>query len=327
MPIRQQTHIDRALTNISVMYMQDASNFIADKVFPVIGVMKQSDTYFIYERDDFYRDEAAERAPGTESIGSDYDVNVAPPYFCRIWAFHKDVTEAERVNADDPLTPDRDATDYVTTKILLKREFLWASTFFNTGIWGEDFTGSDDATDIASKKIMKWDNPLSTPIEDITALSTKMQESTGYRPNTIVMSQHIFDALKNHEELIDRIKYTQAGFTTKQLMARAFEIDNLYVAGAVRNVKAKGEKGVNEFIMGKHLLLAYVEKRPGLKKPSAGYIFAWKGLKGAGAFGNRVVRIPMPWLGQGTERIEAEAAFDMKQVGKDLGYFISDLVD
>ncbi|MNH42333.1 hypothetical protein D3C79_1040100 [compost metagenome] len=70
----------------------------------------------------------------------------------------------------------------------------------------------------------------------------------------------------------------------------------------------------------------YVEKKPGIKKPSAGYTFAWTGLKGAGALGNRIVRIPMPWLGEGTERIEAEMALDMQTVAKDLGTFIADCV-
>ena len=327
MPIRQQTHIDRALTNISVMYMQDASNFIADKVFPTIPVMKQSDTYFIYNRDDFYRDEAGERAPGTESVGADYEVKPADPYFCRIYAFHKDVTEAERVNSDDPLTPDQDATEYTANKILIKREFIWASTYFKKGVWGRDYTGDVNSTDLSANKIQKWNLPTSTPIEDVAALSTQMLEDTGYEPNTLVIDKHTFDALKNHEEFIDRIKYTQAGFTTKELMAKAFEVDNIYVAKAVKNVKAKGEEGENKFILGKNALLCYVEKNPGIKKPSAGYIFAWKGLQGAGAFGNRVIRIPMPWLGQGTERFETEAAFDMKIVGKDLGYFIEGIVD
>lgn len=327
MPVRQQTHVDKPLTNLSVQYMQDATNFISDKVFPCVPVQKQSDTYFVYNRGDFYRDEARERAAGTESIGSDYDVSIAPPYYCRIWSFHKDVTEAERVNTDVPLNADIDAVDYVTTKILLKREHLWNSEFFKAGVWGEDYTCGAEATDIAAKKIMKWNNPLSTPIEDITKLSTHMLETTGYEPNTLVISPHVFDALKHHEDLIDRIKYTQAGFTTIQLMARAFEVDAIHIAKGVVNTAAKGEKEVIQFIMGKHALLCYVEKRPGLRKPSAGYIFTWVGLEGAGAFGNTITRIPMPWLGRKTERIEGEAAFDMKIVGKDLGFFLNDLVD
>ena len=42
--------------------------------------------------------------------------------------------------------------------------------------------------------------------------------------------------------------------------------------------------------------------------------------------GNRVSRIPMPWLGEGTERIEGEMAFDMKVIASDLGCFFKDIV-
>ena len=48
MPTMQNAHIDRALTNTSVAYMQDASAFIADKVFPIVPVKRQSDVFYIY---------------------------------------------------------------------------------------------------------------------------------------------------------------------------------------------------------------------------------------------------------------------------------------
>ena len=41
MPKMQNIHIDRALTNMSVAYMQDADVFIAGKVFLIIPVQKQ----------------------------------------------------------------------------------------------------------------------------------------------------------------------------------------------------------------------------------------------------------------------------------------------
>lgn len=333
MPVRQQTHIDRALTNMSVAYMQDASNFIADRVFPKVPVMKQSDLYFIYDRDDFFRDEAQERADGTESAGGDYNIHQSEPYFCRIHAFHKDVTEQERVNADEPLQPDNDATEFVSQKLLLKREILWASKYFVTGVWGKEIEGvAQSATPGTST--LKWDLPTSDPIADITNESVLMAENTSYRPNTLVLSPWAFYALKNHPDILDRIKYTQKGIVTTDLLATLFEVENVYVAWAVQNTAAKGVFTNKEtpdfsklkFIMGKNALLTYVNPTPGIKKPSAGYIFTWKGLKGAGAFGNRVVRIPMPWLGQTTERIEGEMAFDMKVVCKDLGMLFKDIV-
>ena len=324
MPTRPQIHIDRALTNISVAYMQDASNFIADKVFPIIPVQKQSDLYFKYDEADFLRDEAAERATGTESAGGDYNVTADDPYFCKVYAFHKDVTEQERVNSDDPLSPDKDSTEFVSQKLLIKREVLWAQKFFGTGIWGKEVAGVA-ATPTTGQSLF-WSLPASDPVTLIKAEATDMQERTGFRPNTLVLSPYVKDALLEHPDIIDRIKYTQKGIAGLDLLAELFEVKNVYVAQAIYNKAAKGATKDSSFIMGKHALLCYSEPKPGLKKPSAGYIFAWKGLQGAGAFGNRIVRIPMPWLGMETERIEGEMAFDSKVVAKDMGTFFKDIV-
>lgn len=324
MPTRPQVHIDRALTNISVAYMQDLNNFIADKVFPIIPVMKQSDLYFIYRREDFLRDEAEERAVGTESAGGDYNVDKSQPYFCRRIAFHKDVTEEERVNQDEPLNVDQDATEFVSMKLFIRREAQWATNYFLPGVWAREIAGV--ASNPVAGQTLQWNNAASDPIAQIKSDATHMQETTGYRPNTLVLSPYAKDALLNHPEIIDRIKYTQKGIASIDLLAELFEVQNVYVAQAIANKAVKGAAENTGFIMGKHALLCYSEPKPGLKKPSAGYIFAWKGLAGAGAFGNRIVRIPMPWLGMDTERIEGEMAYDMKQVAADLGVFYNGIV-
>jgi hypothetical protein len=324
MPSRQQVHIDRALTNISVAYIQDASNFIADRVFPIIPVQKQSDLYFIYRRADFLRDEAAERAAGTESAGGTYNVDKSEPYFCRVVAFHKDVNEEERVNSDDPLSPDKDSTEFVTNKLMIRREVQWASNFFKAGIWGKEIAGI--ATAPNATQTLFWNLAAADPVQVVKNEATKMMEGTGYKPNTLVMSPYVKDALLEHPDIIDRIKYTQKGIASIDLLAELFEVKNVYIAQAIYNSAADGETEATGFIMGKHALLCYSEPKPGLKKPSAGYIFAWKGLKGAGAFGNRIVRIPMPWLGMDTERIEGEMAYDMRKVAADLGTFFTSIV-
>ncbi|MMZ45267.1 hypothetical protein D3C76_169790 [compost metagenome] len=324
MPLRQQIHVDKPLTNISVAYAQSADAFIADKVFPVIGVQKQSDTYFEYDRDDFFRDEAQERAKGTESAGSDYNIEVADPYFARVYAFHVDVNEQDRVNADDPLRPDQDATEFVTHKLLLKRENLWAQKFFKAGVWGTEFQGVDSAP--TDGQVLQLDQPAADPVRFFNKISTQAIEATGYKPNTMVLTPYVYNALINNEDILDRIKYTEKGIATLDLLASLFEVDQVYVPWAIQNTEAKGKQGKYSFMLGKHALMMYVEKNPGLKKPSAGYTFAWTGLMGAGAYGNRITRIPMPWLGHDTERIEGEMAFDHRVVGADLGIFLKDLV-
>lgn len=319
----QNAHIDRALTNISVAYMQDANAFIADKVFPIVKVKRQSDVFYVYNKGDFMRDEAALRGAGTESAGGDYGVEAADPYYCRKHAFHKDVTAEERANYDEPLDADRDATDFVTQKMLIRREMEWASKFFKEGIWGKEISGAASAS---GNNVVYWDEPTSNPIKDITDAGVDMASKTGYKPNTLVLSPFAFNALKNHEDVLDRVKYTQKGIVTADLLATLFEVDNVYVAWSVVNTAAKGKEDNVNFIMGKHALLCYSNPTPALKKPSAGYIFAWTGLEGSGAYGNRIVRLPMDMLGLGTERIEGEAAFDCKQIAADLGVFFKNIV-
>ena len=322
MPTMQSAHIDRALTNISVAYLQDASAFIADKVFPVVPVKRQSDVFYTYNKGDFMRDEAKVRGAASESAGGDYGVEAADPYYCRKHAFHKDVTPEERANYDEPLDADTDATDFVSQKMLIRREMEWATKFFKASVWGTEITGADAAGDGAT---IKWSLPTSDPIGDITGAAVKMASETGYKPNTLVLSPYAFNALKNHEDVLDRIKYTQKGIVTADLLAQLFEVDNVYVAWGVVNTAAKGEADKVDFIFGNNALLCYANPRPALKKPSAGYIFAWTGLEGSGAYGNRIVRLPMDVLGLGTERIEGEIAFDCKKICADLGVFFKDI--
>lgn len=324
MPTRQQTHIDRALTEISIKYSQMPNSFIADKVFPVVPVNKQSDRYFVYKKEDWFRDDAEERAPATESAGGDYEIDNTPSYFARKYAYHKDVTDDDRANSDDPLTPDQDATEFVTDKLLLRREIKWAASYFTTGVWATEYDG---AAVHGAGDVRYWNDPNSTPIEDVTTAATDIQETTGRRPNKLVIGQRVFDALKNHPDILDRIKYTQKGVVTVDLLAMLFEVEQVLIAGAIKNSAKKGQAADMEFILGKNALLAYAAPRPSIKHPTAGYIYAWKGLLGANAVGGRVLRIPMPWLGEGTERIEAEMAWDMKVVATDLGCFFNGVVE
>lgn len=323
MPNMKDAHIDRALTNMSVAYMQDANNFIADKVFPIVPVKRQSDVFYIYNKGDFMRDEMQVRGGASESAGGDYGVEAADPYYCRKHAFHKDVTPEERANYDEPLDADNDATDFVTQKMLIRREMQWADKFFKTGVWGTEITGV--ASGATAGQTIKWTAATSNPIKDVTDAGVAIAGTTGYKPNTLVLSPQAFNALKNHEDVLDRIKYTQKGIVTSDLLATLFDVDNVYVSWGVVNSAAKGATDDIDFIMGSHALLCYSNPRPALKKPSAGYIFAWTGLEGSGAFGNRIVRLPMDMLGLGTERIEGEVAFDCKQICADLGTFFKDI--
>jgi len=338
-PSRGDVHVNKPLTNISVAYMQDESNFIAGQVFPIIPVAKQSDAYFTYERGDFNRDEMEERTPGTESAGGTYEIG-NDTYYARKRAFHRDVPDDVRANADDPIDLDSEATAFVTQKALINREVNWASKYFTAGAPGDTWTfdvdgvasgataaASFDPTDAANNDVLQWNDASSTPVEDIRRGRRFVQESTGFKPNCLTLSQPVYDALIDHPDVVGRIDRGQtvgAARANLVTLADLFELDKVLVMGAVKNTARKGQTASHSFIGGKNALLTYSPRTPGIMTPAAGYTFAWTGLFGMTPQGFRIKKFRMEHLE--SDRVEIDAAYDQKKVAADLGYFFGGIV-
>lgn len=308
--------VDVPLTNISTAYIQSQDAFIASKVFPIVPVQKQTDRFYTYTKNDWFRDEAQLRADATESAGTGYGLSTST-YSCDVFAMHKDIGYQTRANADSQINLDRDATQLVTQRLLLKQEIQFVTDFFTTSVWGTDSTPSNLWSDFTN----------SDPIEDVETGKETILSVTGQMPNTFVLGYQVFRKLKNHPDVIDRIKYT-TGVTgntvTEALLAQMFGVDRVLVARAIKATNVEGETAAYSFTHGKHALLCHVASSPGLLTPSAGYTFSWQGVsEGLGAnVGIRRIDIPL----RRAERIEGEVAFDNRVVGSDLGYFFSGAV-
>lgn len=312
-PTSNDVHVDAILTNISVAYIQDQGNFIANQVFPSVPVEKQSDKYFKYTKGDWFRDEAQLRAPSTESAGSGYSLST-DTYSTSVYAFHKDVDDQVRANADNPLNPDRDATTFVTQRMLLRQEIDWNTNYFTTGIWDTDVVGGTDFT--------VWSNYTSSdPIEDIEAGKSTMLTNTGFMPNTLVLGYDVFRQLRHHPDIVDRIKYTSSEVPAEGILGRLFGVDRVLVTRGIKNSGAEGAADSFAQIHGKNAALYYVAPSPGLLTPSAGYQFAWRGVSDGMGQNIGISRFRMPELR--ADRIEAQMAWDYKVVSTDLGYFFS----
>jgi hypothetical protein len=314
-PTRSDVHVNRPLTSISTAYIQDAKDFVASEMFPVVPVEKQSDRYFTYTKADWFRDEMKIRAPGTESAGSGFNVDNTPSYFCDMWALHKDIDDQTRQNSDEPINLDRDTTKYLSQMAMVRREKQFAGKYLTTGLW----TGGISGADFTPSTL--WSTAGSDPVDDIEKLKASVKAKTGFTPNRLLLSYDVVQALKSNASILDRIKYTQRGIVTVELLASLFDIEKVLVAAAVQNSAAEGATASMDFMIKNRGLLAYAPSAPSILTPSAGYTFAWKGMYGASAQGGRMKTIRMEHLG--ADRIEIEMAFDLKQVGADLGVYLS----
>ena len=336
-PSRSDVHVNRPLTQVSLAFMQESTNFVADEVFPVVPTSKQSDAYFTYERGEFNRDEAVERAPATESAGGTYEIG-NDTYFSRVYAFHRDVPDQVRANQDDPIDLDREASRFVSQKALLRKEVNWVTNYFTAGNPGDTWTfdvdgnatasAAFDPTDNANNQKVFWDAANSTPIEDVRQGKRFVLEETGYEPNTLTLGKAVYDTLLDHPDIVGRIDRGQTpngpAIATRMNLAALFEVERVLVMSAIQNTAAKGATAVHSFIGGKHALLSYRPAAAGIMTPSAGYTFSWTGYLGATGVGTRISRFRMDHLK--ADRVEIEMAFDHKVVAPDLGYFFGGIV-
>ena len=312
-PTISSVHVDAVLSNISVAYMQDEINFIAGRVFPTVPVGKKTDVYFTFDKNDLLRDEMQRRAPGDESAGSGYGLSTAS-YSCDVFALHKDIDDDTRANSDNPLNPDRDATMFLTQQALLKREIQWVTDYFTINVWGTDVVGGSNFT--------VWSNYAgSDPISDVDTGITAVMQNTGRRPNTMVLGYETFTKLKRHPDIVDLFKNTQPGLVSAQILAQIWDLDNVYVAQAVKATNIEDETAAYSFVHGKHAWVGYVNNNPGLLAPSAGYVFNWTGVSGGLGLESAISRFRIDE--RKSDRIEIEMAWDNKVVGSDLGYFFS----
>lgn len=317
-PTASDVHVNMPLTNISVAWAQDQREFIADRVFPVVPVQRQSNRYYVYDRDNWFRAQAEKRAPAAESAGGGFTIDNTPTYFADVFAFHKDVDDQIRANADSVINIDRDATEFVTRDLMLKKELVWAATYFTTGVW----TGSTTGTDVTPGTL--WDAGGSTPIEDMRAELLSTKRRTGFRANKVAMGEEVWNVLQDHPDFLDRIKYTQTAIVTTGLLAAVLGVDEVLVAGGVQNISIEGAAEDMQFIFGKSVLIVYAAPRAGLMTPTGGYTFAWVGLFGAGALGLRILRFRMEHLK--SDRVEGEMAFAQKVVAPEMGAFMTGVI-
>jgi hypothetical protein len=316
-------HIDQPLTNLTLAYVQSQENFIADKVFPTVGVAKQSDKYYIYDRASMNRSgDVKKLAPRTEVDRIGLALSNSS-YFADVYGLGMDFDEQTLANEDAALEIRAAGAQTLVNRILIDREEKFASTFFAAGVW----TGQSTPANLWS------DYTNSTPITDVTTARRAMQlTSGGYKPNTMVVGKEVRDILINHPDILARLNggatVSNTALVTNAKLAEIFEVESFFVMEAVKNSGAEGLAESNAFIGGKHALLTHTPSSAGLMTPAAGLTFAWNSISGVNNLGVSIESFSDDALKrmQVAEHIQAKLAYDMKVVGADLGYFFNTCV-
>lgn len=304
-PTKSDVHVNKPLTQISDAILQDSESFVAQGLWSSIGVEHRSDVFFKYSNEDFNRDDFQLRAAGAESKVVGFGLST-DNYVCNVKSLAVDLDEQTLSNADAPLDLEADATKMLMNKLLIHMEKEWITDFFTTGKW----TGAADGTG------WNWSSASNDPVSDIQNLADSM---IGPKANCLVLGRTAFRMMINHPLVIDRIKYTQTGTVTTDLVAGLLGLDKVVVVNAFETSGSTFQT-IGGSAGEASALLLHNAAAPSILTPSAGYCFKWDRLLGGGA-GQRVYRYEIPE--RRCTRIEVEAAYTFKQVSSALGAFQS----
>ena len=314
------------LRNFSVAQMQAATGFVARRLLTKIPVSQQSAPYSVYPQSDWLRVEVKPLGRGSESAGGGWHLS-DDQYNAKVYAVHKDNDQQDYANASAAgvLSLDQDATAYVTENLQMFEDKLFRDTFMPSagGVWTTEYDGV--AATPSTGEFLQWDDPDSTPVDDIANASLGLAvANTGRKPNVLVTSPSVYQSLRRNQQIIELFQFTQGGIVNDQMLANALGVERIEVAWSVTNEGKEGLTDDIDFVFGKNALLGYFAAGGGPKVNTAGAMFTWTDMDGGSAIGTRVDRIPMPWIH--SVRIEGMAAFDMKIVNAGAATLFNDAI-
>jgi hypothetical protein len=266
MPRPSQVHQNKALENISIAYMPQG--LVAPDVSPVVPVNFESDSYYVYSKDNL-RVLSTIWGDGDVPNQSAWSLSTST-YSLTRHALRDLVTDRMEANADKAIKPQIDMTEGLTGQLRLRMEMDLFTLINTEANWANE-------TSLSSTQAWSQNTTLSNPISFVDSASTSIRSRSGLKPNTIVMGDGTFKAAKEHTSIVDRIKYTSAQSVTPEILAALFNVEKVAVSGAVRNSADEGQVDALVDLATDTAFVCYVERNPGLKKPSTFYTFMKEG--------------------------------------------------
>lgn len=305
-------HIDTPLSNFALKAFQSSEDFVAQRVFPVFDVVKESDLYYKVDPNSWLLAPVTDRARKTAPNVGEWKVD-SEGYRCRNFAWSTSIAKEDLANADAALQLRENSAMYVTETLLRGLEIRVANQV--TSI-------SNVGSGVALTGTAKWgDYAGSDPISDVTTAHAFIRSRTGIVPNTMVVDYDTYQVARFHPLIRDFSKMQSSGPVPDSVLRDVFRVDNILIGRGIKNNALENATASLTNIWGNNALLCYVQRPTGLRTATFGLSFRWtpEGLPAPMV----VQRADDPDPKIGAEWIWGSYYQDEKVVARDLAYLIS----
>ena len=282
------------------------NSFIAENLFPIIDSEKEKIDIFQFNKEAFqlYDTERAIRANSNVITPKGFSKHTATlaEHDLAYPIDYREEDEAEKVKLQ------LHATNVVTEGLKLKLEKQCADL-------AQDPKNYATENKIALSGTSQFTNDASDPLKVVNAGKDAVCGKIGKDPNTLVMGQEVWQALKQNTSLKNLIASSSNKIITLDLLKEFFEIENIVVG---RSIYADANNNFAR-VWGNNIILAYVPKLTSRTEydPSFGYTVRKKDALQIDEYqkeGNKV------------KYIRATDIYTPFLVGAEAGYLISNAV-
>lgn len=265
-PTIRQVNVSKLLSNIAIGYSYSQGGIIG-KAMPIVMVDGPNDKYVVFDKADFFRDEAKLRTVGTKPPRGGYKQSATG---LNIETFeHGTTLPIETLRADSMASAERKKIEYVVNKLLIRQERQFCSDLFVTGKWTDETTPGT-----------LW-SAGGAPITDLeNAIDRVELRLGGKRPNNMQIDAQSWVVLKNHADLLARIGFgATSKVVTTGIVEQVLELPpgSIHVIRSGYEANAEGLETSSSmaYVAGRNVLISYVAPSPAIDEPSAMYAFTW----------------------------------------------------
>lgn len=321
LPNTPDFHADAFLSGFAIAHGQDLiENFAADRALTLVRSPKKSNKYPIWSKADMFRDDMKEWADGstTPELGLRL---TSGEYTTKRYGGKTLLTEENVENAKGEVEAEQGKIRYLMHQAKIKREKRFSVKIFNTGLWTANTQQEGVSGAPGANQFQFFDETGSDPIGAITAQMNAIETSTGRLPTVGVVDALTNTVLKNHADFIDRIKHTQLGIVTEDLIAQVLGLKKWVVARGTENTAAEGQAASMARIHGDQLLLMHTTDEMSDDEPTAAGLFSWSKFDFVDEMGAAIDSF-VEWDRKGTW-YRSEQYFEMDITSNDLGVFMN----
>ena len=299
---------DPQLTAISLAYKND--RYIADEVMPRTGVSTAAFKYRKYDKSTYL-------TPTTTLVGRKSDPTQVELGFTEDSDFTFDyglddvIPVSDVLNAPEGYNPQAEAAEYLTELLAIDREKRVAGLVFNAGSYPSGY-----------KTTLTGEGQFSHANSDPLDVLLTGLDVPFVRPNTVVMGQAVWSALRRNSKLLQTI-YPNAngnGVITPEQLADILDVDRVLIGAARVNTAKRGAAPNIDRVWGKHIAMLYVDASATVSSRLTWGITAEFGSRFSGTY--QAVEKGL----RGSEVVRVGESLRELVVCPDVGYFIQNAI-